>query len=75
MFHEFYHGCLYLTRLNYAILTLLPKTNDANTIHMYRPICLINVFIKLITEVINNTTIMLADKVMALVQTAFIKVV
>ena len=73
LFHDFYNGKLDLSRLNYGILSLLPKTSDANKIQMYRPICLINVLFKLITKVINNRTVMVADKAVAPVQTAFIK--
>lgn len=37
-------GPLNLERMNYVIITLLPKIKDANTIKHYRPICLLNVF-------------------------------
>lgn len=43
MFNEFYHGRLDVARLNYGIITLLPKCQEAYNIPMYRHMCLINV--------------------------------
>lgn len=73
MFNEFYHGRLDVARLNYGIITLLPKCQEAYNIPMYRPMCLINVFHKWFTKVVNNRSVILADKLVALVQTTFIK--
>lgn len=39
-FHEFYEGRLDLTRINFGIITLLPKGADADTIQKFKPICL-----------------------------------
>lgn len=42
MFNDFHKGKLDVSRLNYEIITLLPKVTDADKIHPYRPICLLN---------------------------------
>jgi hypothetical protein len=42
LFKEFYEGILNLDRINYGVITLLPKVADANVIQQYRPICLLN---------------------------------
>ena len=41
MFKEFQNNELELERLNYGVITLLPKIKEANKIHQYRPICLL----------------------------------
>lgn len=43
MVNEFYSGQMQIERLNYVVITLLPKIKDANNIKQYKPICLINV--------------------------------
>jgi hypothetical protein len=41
MFDKFYRGELNLCRLNYGLISLIPKSKEANTIKQYRPICLL----------------------------------
>jgi hypothetical protein len=62
LFHEFFLGRLDILRLNYGVLTLLPKKIGADTIKQYRPICLFNVLFKIFTKVLNNRDIVVADK-------------
>jgi hypothetical protein len=50
MFHEFWRHELGVGRLNYGIITLIPKTKGAARIQQYRPICLLNVSYKIITK-------------------------
>jgi hypothetical protein len=38
LFYRFHNGSLNLQRLNYGVITLLPKMADANKIQQYRPI-------------------------------------
>jgi hypothetical protein len=47
MFHEFWRHELGVDRLNYGIITLIPKTKEATRIQQYGPICLLNVSYKL----------------------------
>jgi hypothetical protein len=43
LFHQFRKGDLPLYKLNFGVITLLPKKEDAVQIQKYRPICLLNV--------------------------------
>lgn len=53
IFDELHQGGLNVSRLNYGIITLLPKVQEAEKIQQYRPICLLNCIYKLITKVLN----------------------
>jgi len=46
MFHDFCKGELSLSRLNFAMLTLIPKVDNANNMKFFRSICLINCSLK-----------------------------
>ena len=52
LFSEFHEGGLNVSRLNYGIITLLPKIKEAAKLQQYRPICLLNCLYKLITKVL-----------------------
>lgn len=45
--------------------SLLPKVLDANTIKQYRPICVQNVIIKILTKTINERVARVADKIIS----------
>ena len=51
LLEEFYEHNLDLDRLNYGVISLLPKGSDADRIQKYRPICLLNVTFKIITKI------------------------
>jgi hypothetical protein len=72
LFVEFHSGRLPIHSLNFGILTLLPKVNDAVRIQQFRPICLLNVSFKIFTKVLNNRLLKVADKLIGPSQTAFI---
>ena len=44
MFAQLQIGDLPLYKLNFGIITLRPKKEDASRIEQYRPICLLNVY-------------------------------
>jgi mannosylglycoprotein endo-beta-mannosidase len=46
LFEEFYKGSLDLYRLNCAVMTLIPKVEEARDIKNFRPISLINCSLK-----------------------------
>jgi hypothetical protein len=48
--HEFWTHELDVDRLNYGVITLIPKTKEAPKIQQYRPICLLNVSYKIIAK-------------------------
>ena len=73
MFEWFYEGKLDVQSLNYGIIILLPKSNDANRIQQYRPICLLHCPYKLITNVLDNRAAIFADMLISKHQNAFIK--
>ena len=73
MFAEFHAGILDVSRLNYGIITLLPKVQDAERIQQYRPICLLNCIYKWITKVLTLRLESIADKLILVNQTAFMK--
>jgi hypothetical protein len=54
MFQDLHEGKLNVSRLNYGIITLIPKIRDAAKIQQFRPICLLNCLYKLITKVLTN---------------------
>ena len=51
MFHDLYIGDLPIFSLNFGVITLLPKTQEANKIQQFRPIYLLNVSFKIFTKV------------------------
>lgn len=73
MFSDFYKGILDIKRLNYGVITLVPKIKEANVIKQYRPICLLNVDYKWITKTLTNRLVLVARKIVDPNQTCFIK--
>jgi hypothetical protein len=71
LFSELHTGNLSLYKLNYGIITLLPKKDNAVQIQQYRPICLLNVSFKVFTKVGTNRVTEIASKVIKPTQTAF----
>jgi hypothetical protein len=51
---DFHKGELDVGRLNYVVITLVPKGPDADRIQKFRPICLPNVTLKILTKVMVN---------------------
>ncbi|WVZ60059.1 hypothetical protein U9M48_010126 [Paspalum notatum var. saurae] len=73
MFCDLSKGDLPLFSLNFGVITLIPKVQEANVIQQYRQICLINVSYKIFTKVATNRLSSIADKVVSLTQTTFLK--
>lgn len=73
LFDDFHNDRVDISRLNYGIITLLPKIKEANKIQHYRPICLLNSLYKLITKVLTIRVEPYADKLINKAQTAFLK--
>ena len=71
MFVDFYNGTLRLYSLNFGIITLLPKKDNAVQIKQYRPIYLLNVSFKIFTKVAVNRLMQVADKIIRPTQSAF----
>ena len=73
MFHDLHVGDLPLFSLNFGVITLIPKVQEANEIQHYRPIWLLNVSFKIVTKVATNRLNMVADKIISPTQTAFMR--
>lgn len=66
---DFYAGKLDIQRLNYRVITLLPKSKDAAQIQKFDPVCLLNVSFKIITKVLMNRLNKQVDNVISSTQT------
>lgn len=73
LFDDFHNNKIDISRMNYEIITLLPKIKEANKIQQYRPICLLNCIYKLVTKVLTLRVEGVADKLINKAQTAFLK--
>ena len=73
MFDDFYKRELDIKRLNYGVITLVPKVKEANNIRQYRSICLLNVDFKVFAKVLNNRFTPIAEEVIGGNQSGFIK--
>lgn len=72
MLDSLFKGRLDLWRLNYGVITLIPKIKEANNIKAFRLICLLNVCFKLLTKVLTMRLTHVANKVIGESQTAFL---
>jgi hypothetical protein len=73
LFKDFYVGNLNIERLNYGMVTLLPKVDNVVDMKNFRPICLLNVCYKIISKVLNNRLASCITKVISDSQYGFIK--
>lgn len=62
---ELHKGNLDTDRLNYGVITLLPKLADANNIKQYMPICLQNAILKILIKAINERVAKVAEKIIS----------
>jgi hypothetical protein len=69
----FYDGVLDIKRLNFGIVTLLPKVDNPTDMRKFRPIRLLNVCYKIITKVLTNRLASCITKVISSYQYGFIK--
>lgn len=70
---EFEKGKLNVSRLNYAIITLIPKEPEAKNLKKFRPISLINCSFKIFSKAMNNRLVKICDRLLANNQSAFIE--
>ena len=73
LYDDFYNHKVDVSRMNYGIITLLPKVKDASKIQQFRPICLLNCLYKLITKTLAINLEAVADKLIHNTQIAFMK--
>jgi hypothetical protein len=51
---NFYFGNINLASINIAYIILIPKGNDPKTMNDFRPICLVSLPLKFLTELLAN---------------------
>jgi hypothetical protein len=73
LFSEFYQGKLDLFRLNFAMLTLIPKVENAVDMRNFRPISLLNCSFKLFGKLITCRLEKVCQEIIAKEQSAFIR--
>ena len=71
LFTDFHKEELNLYSLNFGIITLIPKVQEATKIQQYRLICVLNVSFKIFTKVGTNRLNKVAQTVVSPTQTAF----
>ena len=71
MFYQLHSGELQLFKLNFGVITLLPKKENAVQIQQYRPICLLNVSFKIFTKVATIRANTVAETIISPTQSAF----
>lgn len=72
MFNNFHRGDFNLRRLNFGMISLIPKLKEANNIRQYRPISVLNIDYTWLTKVLTTRLTPFADKLINKSQTAFI---
>jgi hypothetical protein len=73
IFEDFYHHRIDLWKINYGVITLIPKGENANIIQKYRPICLLQVLFKIFTKTLTVRSETYILKIIHHCQTAFIR--
>jgi len=73
MFHDLHSGTLLLFSLNFGVITLILKVQEANRIQQYRPICLLNVSFKIFTKAATIRINSIANHIVGPTQTAFMQ--
>ena len=71
LFTDFHKEDLNIFSLNFGIITLIPKVQEATRIQQYRPICVLNVSFNFFTKVATNRLNKVAQIVVSPMQTAF----
>lgn len=73
MFNSWFEGDLDLFGFNFAMITLIPKENDAKTMEKFRPISLLNCCFKIFTKVLTNRLALIIGRLIFEFQSAFVR--
>jgi hypothetical protein len=73
LFDDFYRGNLDLYRLNCAMVTLIPKVENAKDMKRFRPISLINCSFKIFFKILANRLGRISHRLVSQNQSAFIR--
>jgi hypothetical protein len=71
--NDFILGRIDISRLNYGVLSLIPKVPGAVQISQFRPISLINVIFKIVSKCFASKIDPIANRIISPNQTVFIK--
>jgi hypothetical protein len=71
--NDFILGRIDIARLNFGVLSLIPKVPGADKITQFRPIALINVVFKIVSKALASKLDPIANRIISPNQTAFIK--
>jgi hypothetical protein len=71
--NDFILGRIDVSRLNFGVLSLIPKVPGADQILQFRPIALINVIFKIVSKCFATKMDPIANRIISPNQTAFIK--
>jgi hypothetical protein len=71
MFDKFYKRKLNLSRLNYVLISLIPKLKEANNIRQYRLICLLGVDYKWFTKIMTGRLTTVAESIISKTKNCF----
>jgi hypothetical protein len=71
--HDFQGGRLYLFRINFATLTLIPKVEEASEMKNYKPITLLNCSFKIFDRLLTSRLEKVSERLIAPKQSAFIQ--
>ncbi|KAJ1272904.1 hypothetical protein BS78_06G238600 [Paspalum vaginatum] len=73
LFEDFFRKKMDIYRLNFALITLVPKVADATHMKQFRPISLINCSFKLVSKLLTLRTSNVLQRLIAPNQSAFLK--
>jgi len=73
LFNDFHKGDLDLMRLNFALVTLIPKVGEATNMMQSRPISLLNCSFNFFSKLLTLRLTSVVQRIVALTQSAFIK--
>ncbi|KAE8796507.1 Signal recognition particle 54 kDa protein, chloroplastic [Hordeum vulgare] len=73
MFQEFYIGTLDIGRLNFSVITRIPKVVGASNIRQFRPTTVINVVARIFAKVCATCLSPVAERIAYPLQSAFLK--
>lgn len=73
LFNDFWEGQLDIKRLNYGVISLVPKVKETINITQFRPICLLNVDYKWFTKVLTERLVPVAENIIDKNQIGFVR--
>ena len=73
MFSDFHASKLDIFRLNFAVLTVIPKESGATSMKKFRSISLLNCIFKVFTNFLTNRLAIIMNIITSIDQSAFIK--